>query len=99
MEFQAENILIRAADLGKLYEGVLNAASKGDGLTQQRWVIPELILQEARESGKTLMVFSHFVAQMAKTHQTAIETGETSGAQGRELRSNAPRSSAAIGMK
>lgn len=55
VEFQAENILIRAADLGKLYEGVLNAASKGDGLTQQWWVIPEFILEEAKESRKTLL--------------------------------------------
>lgn len=84
VEFQAENILIRAADLGKLYEGVLNAASKGDSLTQQRWVIPELILQEARASGKTLMVFSCLVAQIAKTHQTGTGTREAFGAQGKE---------------
>lgn len=70
MEFQAENILIRAADLGKLYEGVLDAASEGHGLTQQRGVIPEFILQQDTESGKTLVVFSHLVPQAAKTHQT-----------------------------
>lgn len=33
MEFQTKNILIRAADLGKLYERVLNATSKGNCLT------------------------------------------------------------------
>lgn len=71
MEFQAENVLIRAADLGKLYEGVLDAASEGHGLAQQRGVIPEFILQQDTESGKTLVVFSHFVLQAAKTHQTA----------------------------
>lgn len=84
VEFQAENILIGAADLGKLYEGVLNTASKGNSLTQQRWVIPELILQEARESGKSLMVFSHFVAQAAHTHQTGTGTREAFGAWGKE---------------
>lgn len=70
VEFQAENILIRAADLGKLNEGVLDAASEGHGLTQQRGIIPEFILQQDTESGKTLMVFPHFVPQAAKTHQT-----------------------------
>lgn len=70
MEFQAENILIRAADLGKLNEGVLDAASEGHGLAQQRGVIPEFILQQDTEPGKTLVVLPHFVPQAAKTHQT-----------------------------
>lgn len=70
VELQAENVLIRAADLGKLYEGVLDAAGEGHGLTQQRRVIPEFILQQDTQSGKTLVVFSHFIPQAAKMHQT-----------------------------
>lgn len=81
VEFQAENILIRAADLGKLYERILNATSKGDCLTQQRWVIPKFVLQEARES--------HFVAQHAKTSD---KNGNTGGiwCSGKESRDQRP---------
>lgn len=83
MEFQAENILIRAADLGKLNEGVLDAASEGHGLAQQRGVIPEFILQQDTESGKTLVVLPHFVPQAADTSDRDCSK-ETLGAHGKK---------------
>lgn len=82
MEFQAENVLIRAADLGKLYEGVLDAASEGHGLAQQRGVIPEFILQQdtgIRENPRGV-----FTLCATGSKDTSDCSKEGLGAQGKE---------------
>lgn len=84
VEFQAENILIRAADLGKLNEGVLDAASEGHGLTQQRGVIPEFILQEDTEIRQNPRGVSTLCTTGSKDTSDRDWSKEALGAQGKE---------------
>lgn len=84
VEFQAENILIRAADLGKLNEGVLDAASEGHGLTQQRGVIPEFILQQDTEIRQNPCGVSTLCTTGSKDTSDRDWSKEALGAQGKE---------------
>lgn len=53
MKFEAQDVLIGAADLSKLNQWVLYAASKGDSLAQDRGIVPEFILEnECQKSAR-----------------------------------------------
>lgn len=44
MVFQAQNVLIRVAQLSKLQQGVLQPAGNGNGMAEGGWIISELSL-------------------------------------------------------
>jgi hypothetical protein len=57
---ETHDVLVRVAEAGKLYQGVLNATSDGHGMTQRHRVLTKLGLKSRNNTEKaTLKIKSH----------------------------------------